>query len=44
VLIGHGRSDATAIKNAIRLAKEAAERDMLTALRTAIETNLKSLN
>ena len=44
VLIGHGRSDAIAIKNAIRLAKEAVERGMLVALRSAIESNLKNLN
>lgn len=40
VFIGHGRSDAIAIKNAIRVAKEAAESDVLEALRTAIEANL----
>ncbi|HET6845970.1 MAG TPA: phosphate acyltransferase PlsX, partial [Anaerolineales bacterium] len=44
VLIGHGRSDATAIKNAIRLAKDAAERDMLTALRSAIEANVQRVH
>ena len=37
VFIGHGSSDATAIKNAIRVAKEAAEADVLTAMREAIE-------
>jgi glycerol-3-phosphate acyltransferase PlsX len=42
VLIGHGRSDALAMKSAIRLAKNAAEADVLGAIRTAIETNLKS--
>ncbi len=40
VFIGHGRSDAIAIKNAIRVAKEAAESGVLEALRTAIEANL----
>jgi phosphate acyltransferase len=40
VLIGHGRSDPTAIKNAIRLARDAVEANMLSALRTAIESNL----
>ncbi len=40
VFIGHGRSDAMAIKNAIRVAKEAAESGVLEALRTAIEANL----
>ncbi len=41
VLIGHGRSDATAIKNAIRLAKEAADVDVVGAIRAAIEESLK---
>jgi len=41
VLIGHGRSDATAVKSAIRLAKNAAESKMLDAMKTAIEENLK---
>jgi glycerol-3-phosphate acyltransferase PlsX len=40
VLIGHGRSDASAIKSAIKLAKSAAEADVLQALRTAIEAGL----
>lgn len=37
VLIGHGRSDALAIKNAVLLAKTAAEADILGGLRSAIE-------
>ncbi len=41
VLIGHGRSDATAIKSAIRLAKEAAEADVVGAIKTAIEESLR---
>jgi len=41
VLIGHGRSDPTAIRNALRLAKDAAQAGMLSALRSAIEANLK---
>ena len=44
VLIGHGRSDALAIKNAIRLAKDASESGMLAALRLAIESSLKQQN
>ncbi len=40
VLIGHGRSDSSAIKNAIKLAKNAAESHMLAALRSAIESSL----
>ena len=41
VLIGHGRSDATAIKNSIRLAKEAADVNVVGEIRTAIEESLK---
>ena len=41
VLIGHGRSDATAIQSAIRLAKNAAESKLLDAMKTAIEESLK---
>jgi glycerol-3-phosphate acyltransferase PlsX len=37
VLIGHGRSDAHAIRNAVLLAKTAAEADILGGLRSAIE-------
>ncbi len=41
VLIGHGRSDAAAIKSAIRLAKEAAEANVVGEIRTAIEESIK---
>jgi glycerol-3-phosphate acyltransferase PlsX len=41
VLIGHGRSDAIAIKSAIRLAKNAAEAHVVDAIRSAIEESLK---
>jgi glycerol-3-phosphate acyltransferase PlsX len=41
VFIGHGRSDALAIKNAIRVAKEAVESKVLDALKSAIEESLK---
>ncbi len=41
VLIGHGRSDAVAVKSAIRLAKEAAEADVVGEIRVAIEESLK---
>ena len=41
VLIGHGRSDALAIKNAIRLGKEAAEANVLGDIRAAVEESLK---
>ncbi len=40
VFIGHGRSDAIAIKNAIRVAKEAAEANVLESLKETIEENL----
>ncbi|MFH1186379.1 MAG: phosphate acyltransferase PlsX [Chloroflexota bacterium] len=42
VLIGHGRSDAPAIKHAVRLAKNAADTNMLGALRSAIELSIRS--
>lgn len=41
VFIGHGRSDTLAIKNAIRVAKEAAESKVLDAMKSAIEESLK---
>lgn len=41
VFIGHGRSDANAIKNAIRVAKEAAEANVLESIKAAIEESLK---
>ncbi len=41
VFIGHGRSDANAIKNAVRVAKEAAEAHIIESLRDAIEESLK---
>jgi phosphate acyltransferase len=41
VFIGHGRSDAYAIKNAVRVAKEAVEVNVLDAMKNAIEESLK---
>jgi len=41
VFIGHGRSDAAAIKNAIRVANEAVEANVLEAIKSAIEESLK---
>ena len=41
VFIGHGRSDALAIKSAVRVAREAAEAKVLDALKSAIEESLK---
>jgi len=37
VFVGHGSSDAIAVKNAIRVAKEAVEADVLTSIREALE-------
>ncbi len=41
VFIGHGRSDAVAIKSAIRVAKNAVEAKVLDAIKAAIEESLK---
>ncbi len=41
VFIGHGRSDAFAMKNAIRVAKSAAESNVLDGIKSAIEESLK---
>lgn len=41
VFIGHGRSDAFAIKNAVRVAKNAVESRVLDAMKSAIEESLK---
>lgn len=41
VFIGHGRSDATAIKSSVRVAKIAAEARVLDAIRSAIEESLR---
>jgi len=41
VFIGHGRSDALAIKSAVRVAKNAVEAKVLDAIKTAIEESLK---
>ena len=43
VFIGHGRSDAFAIKNAIRVAKQAAESSVLQSIQSGIEQSLKSI-
>lgn len=42
VFIGHGRSDAYAIKNAIRVAKHAVDVNVLDAMKSAIEESLRS--
>ena len=41
VFIGHGRSDDIAIKNAIRVAKNAVDAKVLEAMKSAIEESLK---
>jgi phosphate acyltransferase len=41
VFIGHGRSDANAIKNAVRVAKNATEARVLDSIKLAIEKSLK---
>ena len=41
VFIGHGRSDALAMKNAVRVAKNAAEAKVIDAIKLAIEESLK---
>jgi len=43
VLIGHGRSDARALVNAIRSARHAVEVDLITALTSAIQERLADL-
>ncbi|MCC6188313.1 MAG: phosphate--acyl-ACP acyltransferase, partial [Anaerolineales bacterium] len=40
VFIGHGRSDALAIKNAIRVARQAVEADVVAAIRADIAKRL----
>ncbi|WKZ38273.1 MAG: phosphate acyltransferase PlsX [Anaerolineales bacterium] len=42
VFIGHGRSDAFAIKNAVRVAKHAVDVNVLDAMKSAIEESLKN--
>lgn len=39
--VGHGRSDAIAIKNAVRVAKEAAEANVIDSIRSAIAESLE---
>lgn len=41
VFIGHGRSDAHAIKSAVRVAKYAVEANVLDAMKSAIEETIK---
>jgi glycerol-3-phosphate acyltransferase PlsX len=41
VFIGHGRSDSLAIKNAVRVAKNAVQADVISAIRDAIEQSFR---
>jgi glycerol-3-phosphate acyltransferase PlsX len=41
VLIGHGRSDAVAVKSAVRVAKNAADSNVNESIKAAIEASLK---
>lgn len=43
VFIGHGRSNDIAIKNAIRVAKDAVEANVLVSMRDAIENSLRKI-
>jgi phosphate acyltransferase len=43
VFVGHGRSEAPALVNAIRVARQAVEVDLLTALRAAIQEKLTQI-
>jgi glycerol-3-phosphate acyltransferase PlsX len=42
VFIGHGRSDAFAVKNAVRVAKQAVDAKALEAMKSAIEESIKN--
>jgi glycerol-3-phosphate acyltransferase PlsX len=44
VIVAHGRSDAYAIKNAIRVAKEVVEQNTLPAIREGIAQHLTSIS
>lgn len=41
VFIGHGRSDALAIQNAVRVAKNAVESNVLSSIQSAIEISIQ---
>jgi phosphate acyltransferase len=44
VFVGHGRSDARALVNAVRVARQAVESNLLSALQTAIQERLAAMN
>jgi glycerol-3-phosphate acyltransferase PlsX len=43
VFVGHGRSDARALVNGIRVARQAVEADLLVAIHSAIQSRLSTL-
>jgi glycerol-3-phosphate acyltransferase PlsX len=43
IFIGHGRSDANAIKNAVRVANNAVNANVLESIHTAIEQSLRKI-
>lgn len=43
VFVGHGRSDSRAMYNAIRVARQAAKANLMSALRSAIEERLEMM-
>jgi glycerol-3-phosphate acyltransferase PlsX len=43
VFVGHGRSDARALVNAIRVARQAVDANLLEALRAAIQERLETM-
>jgi glycerol-3-phosphate acyltransferase PlsX len=44
VFVGHGRSDARALVNAIRTARQAVQADLLSALHAAIQERLAQVS
>jgi phosphate acyltransferase len=44
VFVGHGRSDARALTNAVRVAQQAVQANLLTALRDGVQTALSQEN
>jgi glycerol-3-phosphate acyltransferase PlsX len=43
VFVGHGRSDARALVNAIRMARQAVDVNLMAALRAAIQDKLAQI-
>jgi glycerol-3-phosphate acyltransferase PlsX len=43
VFVGHGRSDALALVNALKIAQQAVEHDLLAHLQTAIQAQLQAV-